>query len=101
MVEDGINGSELCGFVGSIRRGISSRGEARRLCYSRRELFICTGMFLNNLLQTLEGLAYLAERNIAHRDLRSDNILISKDGIVKLGKFIRPVRKALAEHTKK
>ena len=56
--------------------------------------------FPNTLLQALEGLAYLAERNIAHRDLRSDNVLISKDGIVKLGWFIHSARKAPAEHNK-
>ena len=59
------------------------------------------GYFLTHFWQTLEGLAYLAERNLAHRDLRSDNILISKDGIVKLGRFIRPLRNVLAEHPKK
>jgi Protein tyrosine and serine/threonine kinase len=43
-------------------------------------------------MQILEGLSYLAERNIAHRDLRSDNVLISKDGVVKLGRsFFPPV----------
>jgi hypothetical protein len=62
--------------------------------------FITQACRLNTLLQTLEGLTYLVERNIAHRDLRSDNVLISKDGIIKLGRFIRPARKALAEPKK-
>jgi len=40
----------------------------------------------------LEGLTYLAERYIAHRDLRSDNALISKNGVVKLTEFSSAVR---------
>lgn len=37
--------------------------------------------------QVLLALDYLLTQNIAHRDVRSDNLLINQQGILKLGKF--------------
>jgi Protein kinase domain len=42
-------------------------------------------MFFFFVLQALLALAYLAELGIAHRDVRSDNLLIGNDGVLKLG----------------
>ncbi|KAF8315806.1 kinase-like protein [Clavulina sp. PMI_390] len=39
----------------------------------------------------LTGIAYLETLNIAHRDVRSDNLLITRDGFVKLADFSQAV----------
>ena len=39
----------------------------------------------NYLIQTLEGLHYLHNHNIIHRDLKSANIFLTNDGTIKIG----------------
>lgn len=39
------------------------------------------------LVQTLRGLATLHKRNIMHRDIKSDNILVNSKGDIKLCDF--------------
>lgn len=37
--------------------------------------------------QTLSGLQHLHSKGVIHRDIKSDNILLSLDGNIKLSKF--------------
>lgn len=37
------------------------------------------------LIKMLHGLSYLQKLGIAHRDLRSDNVLVNSAGIAKIG----------------
>lgn len=39
------------------------------------------------MLQAIQGVAYLHQRNIVHRDIKADNILLHSDGTVKLSDF--------------
>ncbi|RNF05258.1 putative protein kinase [Trypanosoma rangeli] len=41
----------------------------------------------NYTQQLLEGLEYLHQRRIVHRDLKGDNLLLTEDGVLKVGDF--------------
>ncbi len=56
-----------------------------KLIKTRGRLSVKTS--LNFLAQILEAVAYAHSKNILHRDLRSSNILISREGVVKITDF--------------
>ena len=39
--------------------------------------------------QTLHGLQHLHSKGVIHRDIKSDNILLSQEGNIKLSRFLR------------
>jgi serine/threonine protein kinase len=45
------------------------------------------GLVAQHTLQILKGLAYLHRQGIIHRDIKGQNILVSKDGRIKLADF--------------
>ncbi len=45
------------------------------------------GLVAQHTLQILKGLAYLHNQGIVHRDIKGQNILVSKDGRIKLADF--------------
>jgi p21-activated kinase 1 len=44
-------------------------------------------MMLTILKQTLNGLQHLHSKGVIHRDIKSDNILLSLEGNIKLSKL--------------
>ncbi|MEK6571741.1 MAG: protein kinase, partial [Bacteroidota bacterium] len=65
--------------------GNSLKSEINNLKASGRALSI--GQVLEYGLQIAEGLSKAHEKEIIHRDIKSDNIMVTKDGLVKIMDF--------------
>ena len=51
----------------------------------KNNLYFEESTIWNVLIQTLEGLKYLHKNNIIHRDLKSANLFLTKNGFIKIG----------------
>jgi len=83
-VEDGV---ELAGFPGVLMPFAPGERLGRRLAGPTER-----GPFLGTMRGVLDGLRYLHERGIVHRDVKPENILVEKDGHARLVDFDLSVR---------
>lgn len=57
------------------------------LAYVRRRRRLKESVAKKIFRQLMEGLAYIHSKNIAHRDIKLDNVLLDADGNVKIADF--------------
>lgn len=68
--------------------------------YHKKGTYMSEGFLWNLIAQLANGLKALHELSIVHRDLKSANIFLTKDGKVKLGDMnVSKISKSCLEHT--
>ncbi|KAI0830228.1 kinase-like protein [Trametes gibbosa] len=75
-----------------IRMDLMERSLADVTAYAEEGVFIDEKSIARIAADVLQALAYLQSRGIAHRDVRSDNLLVNTDGLVKLADFSSAVQ---------
>ncbi|KZS89384.1 kinase-like protein [Sistotremastrum niveocremeum HHB9708] len=74
-----------------IQMELMERSLADVLALYESGLVIGEGLIAGFATDVLQGLQYLQSLKIAHRDVRSDNMLIGSDGVLKLADFTHAV----------
>lgn len=91
----GLNHRNVVSYLGSLRTRshlyivmeLVENGSIAALIKSNKFGAFSESLAAIYIGQVLEGLAYLHDQGVVHRDIKGANILINKDGIVKLADF--------------
>ncbi|KLO17715.1 kinase-like protein [Schizopora paradoxa] len=75
-----------------IKMELMERSLADMLQLSEEGFMLPEGVIAQFTKDTLHALAYLASIGIAHRDVRSDNLLVNPAGVIKLADFSHAVQ---------
>ncbi|KAH9852916.1 kinase-like protein [Lenzites betulinus] len=75
-----------------IRMDLMERSLADVTAYAEEGVFIHEKSIARIAGDVLDALDYLQSRGIAHRDVRSDNLLVNTDGVVKVADFSNAVQ---------
>ena len=80
----------LADIIGLVGEGLQLQERTIARFTSDVSCGLSESSILLTVCQILLALEYLRSHNIAHRDVRSDNLLLNKHGVLKLGAFCPP-----------
>jgi serine/threonine protein kinase len=64
---------------------VMERAESDLLTYIEQSPYQSEAKVLGKILEIVSGVEYLHSLDIVHRDLKLDNVLVSKEGTLKIG----------------